>query len=428
MSDWQQWKYINRYKIQHIVGYEEKFVDEILSQIPEITPNDVIAQYHFKDHRDGNRYIDFFILNEKKGYRLPIELDGYAKINNKTYEVFNDFLERQNDLIQKFGIVLRYSNKKAFDQQSAVIAEIRKALKDQSDQKINQQFKDQQTARLIQEYELKIAEYQKITQTNHPKDSIHHREELDQAIIGLNIFKNNHVQELQTVREELTNIKSWHQQQLNQVKRDMKKKTYFSVAAVAICAVGTMLYLNSSEVKQDDVTTSITSFNGQYPDVEPVNMQDAHRVDQQNEDIAPVIEEERVDDSPRKALQDKEDRLLELGPQKMDRSAENSRSSERPPAAEEVIIPDYIPVAEVGQYVGQTAKVCGEISQISTTSKATYINFGGNYPRQKFSAVIWNSHIGSFEAHDHVCISGVIGSYKGVPQIVVESVDSQISI
>lgn len=43
MLTWQQWKEINRDKIQHIVGYEERFVDEILSHIPEITPADVFA-------------------------------------------------------------------------------------------------------------------------------------------------------------------------------------------------------------------------------------------------------------------------------------------------------------------------------------------------------------------------------------------------
>lgn len=135
-QDWQQWKYINKEKIQHIAGYEEKFVDEILSKIPEITPDDVIPQYHFTDSKNGNRYIDFMILNKSKGYSLPIELDGYSKLKNQIYEKFNDFLERQNDLIQQFGIVLRYTNKKAFNQTHTVITEIRQALKDQATQKI----------------------------------------------------------------------------------------------------------------------------------------------------------------------------------------------------------------------------------------------------------------------------------------------------
>ena len=30
MLTWQQWEEINRDKIQHIVGYEDRFVDEIL--------------------------------------------------------------------------------------------------------------------------------------------------------------------------------------------------------------------------------------------------------------------------------------------------------------------------------------------------------------------------------------------------------------
>ena len=93
MLTWQQWKQDNSDKIQHIVGYEERFVDEILCRIPAIAPTDVIAQYHFKDNQSGNRYIDFMIKNEAKGYCLPIELDGYDKINNKGYARFNDFLE-----------------------------------------------------------------------------------------------------------------------------------------------------------------------------------------------------------------------------------------------------------------------------------------------------------------------------------------------
>ena len=55
MLTWQQWKQDNSDKIQHIVGYEERFVDEILCRIPEIEPTDVIAQYHFKDNQSGNR-------------------------------------------------------------------------------------------------------------------------------------------------------------------------------------------------------------------------------------------------------------------------------------------------------------------------------------------------------------------------------------
>ncbi len=62
MLDWDTWKFFNKNKLTHIAGYEEKFVDLILSNIPEITPEDVISQYHFIDRKGNSRFIDFFIL------------------------------------------------------------------------------------------------------------------------------------------------------------------------------------------------------------------------------------------------------------------------------------------------------------------------------------------------------------------------------
>lgn len=95
--NWEQWIAENRKQIEHVVGYEENFVRSILAKIPEINPEDVTAQFHFTDSNGGNRYIDFMIVNEVKGYRLPIELNGYWKVTN--YHDFNDMLERQNDLV-----------------------------------------------------------------------------------------------------------------------------------------------------------------------------------------------------------------------------------------------------------------------------------------------------------------------------------------
>lgn len=78
------------------MGYEENFVKSILAKISEISPEDVTAKFHFTDSNGSNRYIDFMIVNEAKGYRLPIELDEYWEITN--YYDFNDVLGKQNDL------------------------------------------------------------------------------------------------------------------------------------------------------------------------------------------------------------------------------------------------------------------------------------------------------------------------------------------
>ena len=86
-----------------------------------------------------------------------------------------------------------------------------------------------------------------------------------------------------------------------------------------------------------------------------------------------------------------------------------------------------ISVYEADAHIGESTTVCGEVSQISQTSKATYINFGGIYPKHKFSAVIWSNNIMPTSEGSNICITGLVESYKGVPQIVIRSVENQIS-
>lgn len=121
--NWQQWKAKYHRELEHIAGYEEKFVDLVLMNIPNLQPTDVIPQYHFKDSSGKNRYIDFMIISQHKNWLLPIELDGYAKMvgNGNDYERFQDFLERQNDVIKIFGKIFRFSNKEFLTKPKGVI-------------------------------------------------------------------------------------------------------------------------------------------------------------------------------------------------------------------------------------------------------------------------------------------------------------------
>lgn len=123
---WAAWKRTNAEKLLHPAGFEEKFVDLVLTRIPSIKPSDVIPQFAFKDDRGRNRRIDFVILNDEKGYLLPIELDGASKDDVRTQ--WTDFLERQNSLIGSFGTVLRYSNAKMFNNPNSIIREISEHL------------------------------------------------------------------------------------------------------------------------------------------------------------------------------------------------------------------------------------------------------------------------------------------------------------
>lgn len=128
--NWTQWKTKYQKELQHIAGYEEMFVDRVLSRIPNLQPTDVIPQYHFVDDKGNNRYIDFMIINPSRGWLLPIELDGYAKMvgNGDDYARFQDFLERQNSIIKQYGILLRYTNKDMLKRNWYIINEITQVL------------------------------------------------------------------------------------------------------------------------------------------------------------------------------------------------------------------------------------------------------------------------------------------------------------
>jgi very-short-patch-repair endonuclease len=156
MKNWADWKRTNKDRIAHPAGFEERFVDDILSQIDLITPSDVHSQVHFLDAKGCNRYIDFFVVNQARGWNLPIELDGYSKITDGGHGKWNDFLERQNALIAKFGTLLRYSNKQMLDTPEAVRQEIRTTLQAQSAAKIRDASQREARERIIQDYEEKL--------------------------------------------------------------------------------------------------------------------------------------------------------------------------------------------------------------------------------------------------------------------------------
>lgn len=128
-SEWDVWINSNLDKLKHPMDYELQFVNTILRNIPNLSPNDVFAQHHFIDQQNKNRYIDFMIKNDQKNYLLPIELDGFWKVT--TYTDFNDMLSRQNALIAKYCILLRYTNAQMKYNPQKIISEISGILQSQ---------------------------------------------------------------------------------------------------------------------------------------------------------------------------------------------------------------------------------------------------------------------------------------------------------
>ena len=79
LKQWEDWIERNKVNLEHEADFEERFVREILTKIPEISPKNVTSQYLFKDQSNVNRYIDFFISDPSRGIKIAIELDGDRK-------------------------------------------------------------------------------------------------------------------------------------------------------------------------------------------------------------------------------------------------------------------------------------------------------------------------------------------------------------
>ncbi len=83
---------------------------------------------------------------------------------------------------------------------------------------------------------------------------------------------------------------------------------------------------------------------------------------------------------------------------------------------------------------GDSAKVCGvvgnEHTAVGSQGKPTFLDLDSAFPEQVFALVVWDEDrekVGPLpHAGAHVCATGVINYYHGVPQIVVRS-SSQFS-
>ena len=88
-----------------------------------------------------------------------------------------------------------------------------------------------------------------------------------------------------------------------------------------------------------------------------------------------------------------------------------------------------ITAADAKNHIGEQATVCGKVAgeRTATNSRGepTFINLDSAYPNQVFTILVWGDdrknvgelpHIGS-----HLCATGLIKDYRGVPEIVVSS-------
>ena len=93
--------------------------------------------------------------------------------------------------------------------------------------------------------------------------------------------------------------------------------------------------------------------------------------------------------------------------------------------AQETITPE-----DAAKFIGQQKMVCGAVvkTHFAATNRGqpTFLDFGKPHPNQVFTIVIWGSDRAKFDgppealfAGKEICVTGMITSYKGKPQIKV---------
>jgi DNA/RNA endonuclease YhcR with UshA esterase domain len=99
------------------------------------------------------------------------------------------------------------------------------------------------------------------------------------------------------------------------------------------------------------------------------------------------------------------------------------------PASAETIAPATIAPAEVKAHVGQTVTVEAAVTDIHTgRAGATFINMGGSYPDNEFTAVIFASDLAKFPGAKAlkgktVAVSGPVQLYQGKPEIILKTAE-----
>lgn len=453
--NWEEWIVANKKEIEHVAGYEEQFVRYILAKIPEIKPEDVIAQYHFRDSNGRNRYIDFMILNKSKGYKLPIELDGYWKV--QTYQEFDDMLKRQNDLVKLYGVLLRYTNKKMELNPRGIIEEIRNTLHLQSTNQLSEKVTKEQTAKRFEEYQSQLATYKK--QLAEQK-----RKEQEQA----KKFKEE--QAKRTEAERAIKIKQKESQkasdvltkediaQLQATITELQHKVEIAEHKKPVDASG----VNSRETSHPSAVFSPNQrkrFSG--ASTPKTNLTLSHMVaigsvgliviavganaffsrsnDAQNNSLfqtvttsAPSHYENTKSNDPQSDKSSSKESMSEDYKEKQSintsvkKEDEETRHQGAEPTEYESILSNSIPAAEAYRHIGSYRVICGNVAQVKEFSRGTYLNLGTAYPNQDATVVVWDSDMPNLGGLDQykgrdLCVKGTVDSYKGTPQVKLSS-------
>lgn len=437
-TKWQAWIQKNERLIAHPCNYELRFVESILAGISELSPDDVHAQFPFKDQLNGNRRIDFMILNEAKGLRLAIEIDGLAKVQPEkevfNYAGWNDMLTRQNALLRALGcMLLRYSNQAWKYRPADVRTEIRSELLRQEfefSQRVAQKITEQERQNTL-EIDLQKKEIERAKAVNDMTSiSI-----LSQKIDGL-LEANT---QLQKIIREQTNTSQHLEAENNKILRELEHIR----RSAPLHNVGE----NAQEFLVADNPESAESENNRMARILAKKLTGVPVIssavvldpDQQDELASKIKQQLPVPEKTKQPIL-----LLTVvcflivvvcllvwGPHYLtsneDIVVENrvQVSSVQKPSPPPPVIPESPTVLrseQAGEYAGEIRTVCGPLVQITSSGKANFLNFSKRYPDTPFNAVIWDENAADFiginqHTGQEVCVNGMIEMYKNKPRI-----------
>ena len=96
-----------------------------------------------------------------------------------------------------------------------------------------------------------------------------------------------------------------------------------------------------------------------------------------------------------------------------------------------------ITTGEAKKHIGEEGTVCGKVVSTryaeSSRGRPTFLNFDQPYPNETFTIVIWGNDRSKFSEPEtayrgkHICVTGKISEYKGVPEIAANA-PSQVKI
>ncbi len=99
-------------------------------------------------------------------------------------------------------------------------------------------------------------------------------------------------------------------------------------------------------------------------------------------------------------------------------------------ASDSIAQREYVNPIDAPKFIGKEKTVCGIVASttyaIRSRGKPTFLNLDQPYPNQIFTVVIWGSYRGKFKnppetffRDKRICVTGIIETYRGNPQIVV---------